>query len=268
MNSFDNYATNMSKLFVKGRTLVLAYDHGMEHGPSKDFNLSNSQPEFIFDIAEKTKINGVVTQIGVAEKYSSSFNVPLIIKLNGKTELGREMISRQVCSVKRASKLNPIAVGYTIYPGSYYESVMFNELSKIIEEAHDYGLPVVVWSYPRNKDYSINDLSTDVLAYAARVALELGADVVKLKFNNDIEGFKWVVHNAGRVKVVVAGSSRSDPNRFLHSIVDALKAGASGAFIGRNIWQSEEPFKVVEALKDLIFNYEDPDRAYERYFKE
>ncbi len=266
MTDFEKYSSNMSKLFVKGRTLALAYDHGMEHGPT-DFNLNNSKPDFIFEIAEKTKVNALVTQIGIAEKYSSSYNVPLIIKLNGKTRLSPKMISRQVCSIKRAERLNPIAVGYTIYPGSEFESKMFHELSKIIEESHEIGLPVVVWSYPRNERGTIRDTSTDILAYAARIALELGADVVKLKYNNDLEGFKWVVHNAGKVKIVVAGSSLSDPKVFLHNIVDALKAGASGAFVGRNVWQAKEPYKVVEALKDLIFNYEDPDRAYERYFK-
>lgn len=263
----DDFNTRMSRLFSNNRTLVLAYDHGMEHGPSRDFNMVNYNPNFLFSLAEKTKVNALVTQIGIAEKYAPSFKAPIIVKLNGKTDLTKEMVSRQVCSINRAMRLDPIAVGYTIYPGSANESIMFSELSNIIEQAHNYGVPVVVWSYPRNKEHSINDLSTDVLAYAARVALELGADVVKLKFNNDLEGFRWVVHNAGLTKVVVAGGKSNDVESFLESVVLALKAGANGLFVGRNVWQNPQPESVINALKDIIFNYEEPHRAYEKYFK-
>ncbi len=257
---------NLNKIFTNDRTLMLAYDHGLEHGPSKDFNLVNSRPEFIFGIAEKAKINALITQIGVAEKYSSSYNIPLIVKLNGKTSLTKEALSRQVCSVERALKLNPVGVGFTIYPGSYYEGFMFNELSKIIEKSHNAGLPVLVWSYPRNKEGSIDEDSTDNIAYAARIALELGADIVKLKYNGDFEGFKWVTHNSGRTRVVVAGGYDIDRALFLRNVEDVLKAGAGGVTVGRNVWQDNEPLKMLLALKKIIFEKKSADEVIKEMF--
>ena len=259
---------NLDKLFNDGRTLMLAYDHGLEHGPSRDFNLVNSRPEFVFDLAEKAKLNALVTQIGIAEKYFSSYKVPLIVKLNGKTSLTKKALSRQVCSVKRALKLNPVGVGFTIYPGSESEGLMFNELSKVIEEAHNYNLPVIVWSYPRNEAKNIDENSTDVIAYASRIALELGADIVKLKYNGDFEGFKWVVHNAGKTRVVVAGGYDIDKTLFFRNVEDAIKAGASGATVGRNVWQDDKPLKVLYGLKKIIFEGVSADEAFKEIFDE
>lgn len=242
----------MKKLFWNNKTLILAYDHGLEHGP-KDFNTINVNPDFVFELAEKLRFNALVTQPGVAEKFSSSYKVPIIVKVNGKTNLGSEIVSRQNCSIKRALKINPVGIGYTIYPGSEYEGVMFNELSNIIEEAHNYGLPVFVWSYPRSKS-GIDDNNTDVIAYAARVALELGADAVKLKYNNDFEGFKWVVNCASKTRVVVAGGFKTDDENVLRIAEEVMNAGACGLTIGRNVWQNENPERITLALKRIIFD--------------
>ena len=254
----------MKKIFKNNRTLILAYDHGLEHGP-KDFNLKNFAPEFVFELAEKLKYNALVTQVGVAEKFSSSYRVPLIIKVNGKTCLGSEIVSRQNCSVKRALKLDPIALGYTIYPGSEHESIMFNELSNIIEESHNHCLPVFVWSYPRNKS-GLDDNNTDVIAYAARVAFELGADAVKLKYNNDFEGFKWVVKCASKAKVVVAGGFKTNDEDVLRIAQEVLEAGASGLTIGRNIWQNENPERITLALKRIVFENKKSSEAFNEFY--
>ena len=252
---FKNFAfkKRLKKLFRNNKTLMLAYDQGLEHGP-KDFNLRNVNPEFVFEIAEKARFNALVVQPGVAEKYAKSYNVPIIVKVNGKTSLTGEVVSRQNCSVKRALKLNPVGIGFTIYPGSYYEGLMFSEFSKVVEEAHNFGLPVIVWSYPRNSSHSIDEKSTDIVAYAARIALELGADVVKLKYNGDFEGFKWVVRNAGKVRVVVAGGAKKSLHELFGMTEDVVKAGACGLTIGRNVWQHDEPLKVSYALKKIIFD--------------
>src|SRR3972149_8786099 len=117
----------LNKILKNGKTMFLAYDHGLEHGP-RDFNDKDADPNYILDIAKKGKYNAVIFQKGIAEKYNDKIRklkIPLIIKLNGKTNLsGGEPISRQICSVKEALKLGAVAVGYTIYIGSRYESVM------------------------------------------------------------------------------------------------------------------------------------------------
>lgn len=253
---------NLKKLFTKNKSLILAYDHGLEHGVS-DFDLKNIDPDYILDIAVKGKFNAVVFQPGLAEKYFQNYKrkIPLIVKLNGKTNIAQiEPVSRQNCSVKRAIKLGADAVGYTIYLGSDFENVMLAEFGKIVEEAHNFKLPVIAWIYPRGKSIG-NDRSTEILAYAARTGLELGADIVKINYNHDAEGFKWVVKAAGKTKVVVAGGAKKEDNEELQSTYEIIKAGASGLAIGRGIWQHKEPLKMTKALKKIIFENKSVNEA-------
>ncbi|MBN2111682.1 fructose-bisphosphate aldolase [Candidatus Woesearchaeota archaeon] len=247
------FKTKMYRLLTGGRSLILAYDQGLEHGPT-DFNLKNIDPNYILDIAEKGGYNALVFQRGLAEKYYQNYRdkVRLILKLNGKTSIAKvEPYSAQTCSVSRAIKLGAEAVGYTVYVGSPREAQIFEEFSKIAEEAHDHGIPVVAWMYPRGP-FVPNDSTTEIIAYSARVGLELGADIVKIKYNNDFEGFKWVVKAAGKCKVVVAGGHKEAENELLQQAKEIVDAGATGMAIGRNVWQHPEPLKISQALKKII----------------
>ena len=251
---------NIHKLLTNDRSLILACDQGLEHGP-KDFNEKNVDPNYILDIALEGGFNGVILQSGVAEKYYHEHykDVPLIVKLNGKTNLPHiEPISRQICSVDRAIKLGASAVGYTLYPGSEHESEQFAEFGKIVERSHDAGVPVIAWMYPRGKAID-NDVTTEVLAHSARIGLELGADMVKLKYNHDPEGYKWVVKNAGRTRVLSAGGAFEGTEKFLHKTKEILKTGATGIAVGRNIWQHEKPFSLAHALKEIMFKNKNVD---------
>ena len=174
----------MTKKF-KMRGVFLAYDHGLEHGPT-DFTDINVSPAYILDIAEKAEVDALILLKGGAKHYySKKISIPLILKLNGKTALyGGEPFSTQNTSVQEAVKFGASAVGYTIYFGSKYEKYMIREFGKIEEEAHSIGLPVVMWSYPRGQGIK-DDEAPNIVAYAARAAFELGADIVKLKYPND-----------------------------------------------------------------------------------
>ncbi len=171
----------LNKILTKGKALYLAYDQGLEHGPV-DFNDKNVNPEYIIRIAKEGKYNAVIFQKGIAEKYNKEIKkakVPLIIKLNGKTSLRKgEPLSTQLCTVNEAIKLGAKAVGYTIYIGSQHESVMLREFENIAREAHSKNIPVIAWIYPRGKSIEGKD-ANDLMIYAARVGLEIGADIVK-----------------------------------------------------------------------------------------
>jgi len=252
---------NMGRLLRKGRALFLAYDQGLEHGP-RDFNARNVDPEYIMHIALEGGYTGVIVQPGIAEKYWTGAykDVPLIIKLNGKTNLAKiDPISRQTCSVERAIKLGASAVGYTIYDGSANEPTIFQEFGRIVEEAHDYGISVIAWMYPRGGN--INELDNEVLAYSARVGLELGADMVKMKYNGDLENFRWMVRCAGRTRILVAGGEKMDPHEFLNEAHALVNAGALGIAVGRNVWQSDQPFSVSKALKSVVIDRVPPLEA-------
>lgn len=249
----------LSSIMTKGKAIFLAYDQGLEHGPT-DFNDKNVDPSYIMELAQKGSFNGIIFQKGVADKYYRG-KVPLIVKLNGKTNLVKgDPLSTQVCSVSEAVKLGAKAVGYTIYVGSAHEQKMFREFGRIEEEAHARGLPVVAWMYPRGKSIK-NDVSRDVLAYAARVGLELGADVVKMKYNGNPRDLKWIVKSAGKTKVVIAGGLKKGGEKLIRDTYDIMKSGACGLAIGRNIWQSREPLKVASALRKIIFRGATPREA-------
>lgn len=245
---------SIQKLLHKDRALILAYDQGMEHGPT-DFNALNVDPEHFFRIAHEGRYSAAAVLPGVAEKYYAGAyrDIPLIVKLNASTKLAKiNPISKQICSVDRAIKAGASAVGFTIYDGSPNEPDMFSEFGKIVEQAHDYGIPVVAWMYPRGPN--INELDNNVLAYASRIGLELGADIIKVKFNGDAENLKWMVRCAGRTKIVVSGGDKKDPLIFLNEVTKVMDAGCIGMAVGRNVWQAEKPFSITKALQAVIYD--------------
>jgi fructose-bisphosphate aldolase, class I len=246
---------NLNKITKRGKALFLAYDQGLEHGPS-DFNDKNVNPDYIIKIAKKGKYNGLIFQKGIAEKYNLEIKkskIPLIIKLNGKTNLVKEEpVSRQLCSIKEAIKLGAVAVGYTIYIGSKYESEMLDEFAKIIEEAHKEGLPVIAWIYPRGKSVE-KKKKGELIAYACRVGLEIGADIIKIKYKGNLKNLEWAVKNAGKTKVIIAGGVKTNEGLLLKQLKKIMQTGCIGLAIGRNIWQNEKPLELTKKIKKIIW---------------
>jgi len=249
----------ISKLSTGNRSLMLAYDQGLEHGPA-DFNERNCDPEYILDIAKKGKFNAVILQKGVAQKYWDG-KIPLVLKLNGKTNLvAGEPMSPQICSVKEAVEMGASAVGYTIFLGSANEYQIFKEFSAIQEEAKRHYLPVIAWVYPQgNAIKSATERS--IMAYAARVGLELGADILKLKCGNNLDDLKWALQNAGKAKVMIAGGFREGEKEFLTHAQEIMQVGAYGMAIGRNIWQHREPHKMAAAVRRIVIEGKDAEEG-------
>jgi len=239
---------NLNKITKKGKAMFLAYDQGLEHGPI-DFNDKNIDPEYIINITNKGKYTGLILQKGIAEKYRNKIKVPLILKLNGKTSLVKgDPVSTQLATVEEAIKLKASAVGYTIYIGSKHEPKMLKEFEKIQKKAHENKLPVILWSY-YNKKLKYNK---KLMAYCARVGLEIGADIVKLR-NGNPKNVKWAVEAAGKTKVVMAGGSKTSEKELLTQIEQSVKAGAIGIGIGRNVWQHKNPLEITKKLKKIIW---------------
>jgi fructose-bisphosphate aldolase, class I len=242
------------RLFRDGKAMFLAYDQGLEHGP-KDFNDRNYDPSFVIDIALRHQFTGLILHKGLAEKYHENYSgrVPLIVKVNGKDNIAKTSpFSPVVCSVDYAVKLGADAVGYTLYVGSPDESRAMEDFRQVQERARDYGLPVIGWMYPRG-EFVPNDTDPAIVAYGARVGLELGADVLKVKYTGSVDSFRRVVQIAGHAKIVCAGGLKTDPQTFLQQTRDILDAGACGVAVGRNVWQSADPDGVVQSLEKLLF---------------
>jgi fructose-bisphosphate aldolase, class I len=243
----------MNEFLRNGKSMLLAYDQGFEHGPSLDFNEKNVDPSYIMEIAAKGGFNGIVFQKGLAEKYYDN-RVPLILKVNGKAGFAKgEPNSKQNCSVEYAISLGAKAVGYTIYLGSQFEGEMFQEFGRIQEQAHERGIPAIAWVYPRGQAVQ-NDTSKEIVAYAARVGLELGADAVKIKYTGDPESFSWAVRSAGKAHVYMSGGPKAPTDEdFLKQVKGVMQAGATGLAVGRNVWQNEDPLKMTNSLREIIF---------------
>jgi class I fructose-bisphosphate aldolase len=251
---------SLDKLLTNGKGVLLAYDHGLEHGPT-DFNESSVNPDFVIDLASRVGFNALILQKGIAENYYDG-RVPLILKLNGKTNLVQgDPVSRKICSVDEAISLRAAAVGYTIYPGSIHESLMLYEFAEIKEEAHKNDLPVIVWIYPRGEGIK-NDTSPQIVAYAARIGLEIGADAVKIKYTGDLESFRWAIKSAGKTRVFMSGGPLTNSEQeFLRQVREVMDAGATGIAVGRNVWQSQNPAKMGEAIKKIVIDDWDIQKA-------
>lgn len=257
---------NVNKILRNNKSVLLAYDQGLEHGPS-DLNEKNVDPKYIFDIALEGRYEGLIVNHGIAEKYYTSYfkEIPLIIKTTGKTNLGNNIpFSKQICSVDRAIKLGASAVGYTLFVGSPFEPEMFSDFAKVVETAHDYGIPVITWAYPRGPTIK-NEQDTQILAYAARIGLELGADFLKMPYNDKPEEYKWVIKCAGKARILVRGGGKLPPDQFLKRTEEIMKTGVSGVAIGRNVWQNDKPFAMTKAIQAIVHQGKTFEEALQIY---
>lgn len=259
MVSLDSLSTN-------GKALFLAYDQGMEHGPA-DFDGENADPTYILKIGVEGHYNAIIFQKGVAEKYYKAAQwagpidqyIPLIVKLNGKTNLVTEgdPYSPLLCTIDEAISYGAKGVGYTIYVGSEHESKMTAEFAAVVREAHEKGLPVMAWMYPRGKSidekFKTPDGKSELTAYAARLGMELGADIVKLQYPGSKVALELAVQAAGKTKVVVSGGAKENEEEFLDLAKTVMDSGAFGMAVGRNIWQHDNPLELTKKLKEIVF---------------
>lgn len=245
-----------------GTLLVLPIDQGLEHGPIDFFSNPDAlDPQYQYDLASEGKFSAIALHIGLAEKYFHEYagDVPLILKLNGKTTIpgDAQAFSPLTGTVEDAVRLGADAVGYTIYVGSPAQDRDFLQFMGVRSEAQRLGMPLVVWAYPRGEAVAKKGGKESLYAvdYAARVALELGADIVKLNYpvasEKDAESpapyntlhlapseaFRKVVQSAGRCLVLVSGGEKVEDAELLRKVRSSMDAGATGIIFGRNLWQ-------------------------------
>jgi class I fructose-bisphosphate aldolase len=249
-----------------GKVLILAYDHGLEHGPVDFEGLPGSEdPARTFEAATHPAVTSIAVQKGLAEAYYPSYedDVDLLMKLNGTSNLWMgEPDSAVNCSVDYAKEVGASSVGFTVYGGSNHEIEMVEEFRDAHEQAREYDMPVVMWSYPRGQGLK-NDTKPSTISYASRLAHELGADVAKVKYPGSKEAMEHAVSVAGKTKVVMSGGSKTTDREFLQSVKAVIDAGGAGLAVGRNVWQREDPTRILDALEQVIFEEATVDAALE-----
>jgi class I fructose-bisphosphate aldolase len=255
------------KLAGTGKLVILPVDQGFEHGPARSFapNPPGYNPLYHFQLAIDAGCNAYAAPLGFLEAGASQFagQIPLILKLNSHDVLhdDKDPLPSVTGSVKDALRLGCVAVGFTIYPGSAHCNVMYEQLRAIAEEAKECGLAVVVWSYPRGSAISKEgETAMDVVAYAAQIAAQLGAHVIKVKLPSAhleqaaakkvyestqvpiktlAERVKHVVQSAfdGRRIVIFSGGAKSEDKNVFEEARAIREGGGFGSIIGRNSFQ-------------------------------
>ena len=274
---------NHGKLAGTGKFVILPVDQGFEHGPARSFavNPPAYDPRYHFQLALDAGCNAYAAPLGFIEAGAAEYagEIPLILKLNNHAVLHDEKdpISAVTGSVKDALKLGCAAVGFTIYPGSAGEKAMYQELREIGAEAKAHGLAVVVWSYPRGSSLSKQgETALDVVAYAAQIAAQLGANIIKVKPpTSAIEQpeakkaydagkvqleplsarVKHIIQAAfdGRRIVIFSGGPRESDEQLLSDVREIHAGGGFGSIIGRNSFQrpKEQALKLLNTIMDI-----------------
>jgi class I fructose-bisphosphate aldolase len=268
---------NTGSLAGTGRMVILPVDQGFEHGPARSFavNPPGYNPHYHFQLAIEAGCNAYAAPLGFLEAGAADFagEIPLILKLNNHDVLfdEKDPLSVQTAGVEDALRLGCSAIGFTIYPGSSHSPAMYDNLRSLAEDAKAVGLAVVVWSYPRGSQLSkAGETGIDVIAYAAQIAAQLGAHIIKVKLPTEhieqveakkayekaevkvatlADRVRHVVQSSfdGRRIVIFSGGAKSDDENVFNEARAIREGGGFGSIIGRNSFQRKKP----EALKFL-----------------
>jgi len=265
---------------AEGTMLVLPVDQGLEHGPA-DFlpNPPSESPFFQIGLAIDGGYSAVAFHYGIAARYMPAYagRIPLILKLNGKTEIppSDKPLSGLTGTVEDAVRLGADGVRYTLYVGSPRQDEDFAQLQRVRAECDRFGMPLFVWAYPRGEAIEKKGGRDSLYAadYAARVAAELGADVIKLNvptfdqkaresspkpYDDMILEYRAAVEKtvrtAGQCFVLFSGGSKIGDTDLLNKARMVMEAGATGLIFGRNMWQRPiaEALRLTEEIKRVM----------------
>jgi fructose-bisphosphate aldolase/2-amino-3,7-dideoxy-D-threo-hept-6-ulosonate synthase len=238
----------LKRIFQKdNRTVIVPMDHGVTVGPI--MGITNMQN--ITDKLIKGKVDAVLVHKGIAKRIDID-DAGLIVMLSGMSTLSPNVNAKvQVCSVQEALKLGADAVSVHVNVGAQDEDKMLANLGKVSEECDAFGIPLLAMMYPRGPKIA-NEHALEVVAHAARIGAELGADIIKTNYTGSIESFKQVTESCPAPVVIAGGPKCKSPQEVLQTTFDALQAGASGLSIGRNVFQAEDPTAMAKALSALV----------------
>jgi len=261
---------NHGKLAGTGKLVILPVDQGFEHGPARSFavNPPGYDPRYHFQLAIEAGCNAYAAPLGFIEAGARDFagELPLILKINNHDVLldEKDPLSALTSGVHDALRLGCAAIGFTIYPGSSARVVMYEQLRAAAALAKENGLAVVVWSYPRGSSLSKEgETAMDVGGYAAHIAAQLGAHIIKVKLPSAhleqeaarkvyekekvpiatlTERVRNVVQCAfnGRRIVIFSGGATVSDDAVYKEVTAIRDGGGFGSIIGRNSFQRKK----------------------------
>ncbi|MBL7686982.1 MAG: class I fructose-bisphosphate aldolase [Bdellovibrionaceae bacterium] len=275
---------NHGRLAGTGKMVILPVDQGFEHGPARSFakNAVGYDPHYHFQLAIESGCSAYAAPLGFLEAGAREFagEIPLILKINNSETLysNHSPISALTSGIDDALRLGCAAIGFTIYPGSSERKNMYEEIALAAQDAKKAGLAVVMWSYPRGEQLSKQgETGIDVVAYAAQIAAQLGAHIIKVKPPTsfieqdaarkvyEAQGIpvatmadraKHVLDAsfAGKRIVIFSGGEAKSTADLLEEVKGLAQGGAFGSIMGRNAFQrpKKEAIELLKQVQDIF----------------
>jgi len=249
----------LGRITKNGRIICVTLDHGVSSGPIQGLeNIGEAISK-----VEKDGATAILIHKGIIRSLPNTRQIGMILHLSASTTLGmtpnRKM---QVATVKEAIRLGADAVSVHINVGGKEEPEMLAKLGGISDECDRWSYPCIAMMYPRGENIQ-NPYDPEKVAHAARVGAELGADIVKTVYTGDPDSFKEVVRGCP-VPIAIAGGPKTKTDReALEMVKGSLDAGAIGVTFGRNIFQHQDPARMVRALSALVMENLSVDEALE-----
>jgi fructose-bisphosphate aldolase, class I len=275
---------NHGKLAGTGKMVILPVDQGFEHGPARSFakNPDGYDPSYHFNLAIESGCSAYAAPLGFLEACAREYagDIPLILKVNNSDTLytDKSPISALTSCVDDALRLGCVGIGFTIYPGSSERKAQYEEIQKAAAAAKKAGLVVVIWSYARGEQLSKDgETAIDVIAYAAHIAAQLGAHIIKvkpptahieqaaakkvydeqgIKVANLADRAKHVVQSSfnGRRIVIFSGGEAKGTEDIIAEVKALAQGGAFGSIMGRNAFQrpKKEAIQLLHAVMEAF----------------
>ena len=279
---------NHGRLAGTGRLVILPIDQGWEHGPARSFSKNSAayDPRYHFELALEAGCSAYAAPLGALEVAAPEFagELPLILKVNHNNSLFNEPSADQavVATVDDALRLGCSAIGFTIYPGSAFAQAQFEEIRALSAEARAKGLVVIIWSYPRGPQISTaGETAIDVVSYAAHMAAQLGAHMIKVKpptayleqdaakkayagrpIDTLADRVRDVVEScfAGRRIVIFSGGATKGTDEVVAECRQIAAGGGFGSIMGRNAFQRPRA-EAVKLLTDVMDVFAEASKA-------
>ena len=241
-----------------GKAVMLAVDHGYFLGPTERLEVPKKTIRPLLKYCDSIMLTRGVLRTSVDARFS----VPIVLRVSGGSSIiGEDLSNEEVTtSVKDALRLNASALAMSIFVGAKYEHKSLVNLGNLVNEAEEYGIPVLAVTAV-GKELEKRDAR--YLSLSCRIAAEFGAHFIKTYYCEDFEK----VVNSCPVPVIIAGGPKLKEKDALQLTYDAIKAGAVGVDMGRNIWQSDYPVPMIRAVRAIVHGHQNVDQAYDLFKK-
>jgi putative autoinducer-2 (AI-2) aldolase len=241
-----------------GKGVMLAVDHGYFLGPTEKLEVPKKTIHPLLKYCDSIMLTRGVLRTSV----DANFGAPIVLRVSGGSSIiGEDLSNEQVTTnIKDAIRLNASAVAMSIFVGAKYEHNSLVNLGNLVNEAEEYGIPVLAVTAV-GKELEKRD--SRYLSLACRIAAEFGAHLVKTYY---CENFEKVV-NSCPVPVIIAGGPKLEEKQALELTYNAIKAGAAGVDMGRNIWQSQHPVPMIRAVRSIVHGHTSVEQAFDLFKK-